>query len=305
MANFSGRPVIFGEVLFDRFPDGNAVLGGAPFNVAWHLQGFGCAPLVISRVGEDAPGRLVRQAMQEWGLDSAGLQIDGTYPTGAVEIQMSGTKHSFNILPDQAYDHIDIGQSLEATKHIEASLFYHGSLAMRTARVRHVLEDLLTTMELPIFVDVNLRDPWWREEDLPPVFQRARWVKVNDEELEIVARQLSSSGESLEKKALALKEKYDLGQLIVTLGAQGALAFEDSQDAVKVTPEHKSEIVDTVGAGDAFSSVILLGLIKGWPSQVTMQRAQDFASRICLQRGATSPVPGLYLEMITKWGETL
>ena len=35
------RAIIFGEVLFDTFPDGTAVLGGAPFNVAWHLQGFG------------------------------------------------------------------------------------------------------------------------------------------------------------------------------------------------------------------------------------------------------------------------
>ena len=41
MAN---KRCVFGEVLFDVFPDGKQVLGGAPFNVAWHLQAFGIAP---------------------------------------------------------------------------------------------------------------------------------------------------------------------------------------------------------------------------------------------------------------------
>ena len=40
------RPVVFGEVLFDCFPDGSRVLGGAPFNVAWHCQAFWLATFV-------------------------------------------------------------------------------------------------------------------------------------------------------------------------------------------------------------------------------------------------------------------
>ncbi|MBA1332725.1 carbohydrate kinase, partial [Candidatus Endoriftia persephone str. Guaymas] len=50
------HPIIFGEVLFDCFEDGSRVLGGAPFNVAWHLQALGAAPLFISRVGDDSLG---------------------------------------------------------------------------------------------------------------------------------------------------------------------------------------------------------------------------------------------------------
>ncbi len=299
----SGRPIIFGEVLFDRFPDGNAMLGGAPFNVAWHLKGFGCTPLIISRIGEDAAGRLVQQAMQDWGLDSTGLQTDGTYPTGAVEIEMSGTKHSFDILPDQAYDQIDIGQSLEATKHIKAALFYHGSLAIRTAKACQVLEDLLSSIELPIFVDINLRDPWWQAEELPSIFQRARWVKVNEEELNIIADKLGFSSENLQNVSLNFKNQYDIEQLVVTQGEQGAILFDSSQDVVEVTPISIGKIVDTVGAGDAFSSVHILGLLRGWTSKLTMQRAQEFASRICQQRGATSVNLNLYLEMLKKWGE--
>ena len=304
MAAINGRPIIFGEVLFDCFPDDNNVLGGAPFNVAWHLQGFGCHPLFVSRVGDDAPGRAVRAAMSSWGLDDSGLQTDSTHPTGKVEIQMSGTEHSFNILPDQAYDQIDMGESRAATMNVEAALFYHGSLAIRTEGVRRALEELLSSTPSPVFVDINLRDPWWRPEDLPPVFQRARWIKVNEEELGIIAQHFGLFVDDQERTARQLRERYDLEQLILTRGEQGALAFEASQDVVEVIPKQENAIVDTVGAGDAFSSVVLLGLLKGWPCRLTMERAQGFASRICQQRGATSPDPELYREMMQQWGES-
>ena len=69
---FSGagkRVVVFGEVLFDRFPDGSEILGGAPFNVAWNLQAFDVQPLLVSRVGKDRLGRRILGAMSEWGMD--------------------------------------------------------------------------------------------------------------------------------------------------------------------------------------------------------------------------------------------
>ena len=69
-----------------------------------------------------------------------------------------------------------------------------------------------------------------------------------------------------------------------------------------VEPERNIEIVDTVGAGDAFTSVIVLGLLQDWPLQVTMRRAQDFASRICGQRGATSQDSKMYQSLVTAWG---
>ena len=84
------RPVIFGEVLFDRFPDGSAVLGGAPFNVAWNLQAFGQAPLLISRVGQDALGEQIRETMTDWSMDTSCLQSDMSHPTGIVDISFRG-----------------------------------------------------------------------------------------------------------------------------------------------------------------------------------------------------------------------
>ena len=59
-----GRPLVFGEVLFDEMPDGARILGGAPFNVAWHLEAFGLRPLMITRIGVDQQGDEVLAAME-------------------------------------------------------------------------------------------------------------------------------------------------------------------------------------------------------------------------------------------------
>lgn len=296
-----GRPVIFGEVLFDHFPDGSAVLGGAPLNVAWHLQGFGHAPLFVSRVGDDESGRRVKRAMEDWGLDTTGVQTDAQYPTGMVEISFEGAQHRFHILPDQAYDHIDAELTQKAIGATEPTLLYHGTLIARTQAVRQVLDELVTVTKTPVFVDVNLRDPWWHEDDLTRLLERAQWVKVNDEELNRVAKRLGLRTANIEEAARSIHAHYQLDSLIVTLGAQGAMALDSSQELVRVGPDQDLEVIDTVGAGDAFASVELLGLLEEWTTSMTLQRAQGFASRICAQRGATSPDSEMYRELMRRW----
>ncbi len=296
-----GRPVIFGEVLYDQFPDGTAVLGGAPFNVAWHLQGFGCNPLFISRIGGDDAGRQVRSTMQKWGMDAIGLQTDAQYPTGAVEIRFSGAQHSFDILADQAYDHIDTELAGQSINRGEASFIYHGSLIIRTEATRQGLDNLLTKLQIPVFLDINLRQPWWREDDWPVLFNRAKWVKVNDEELALIAERMGIGGGDLEESALRFQADYKLDLLVVTRGEHGAFALDLHERRLAVAPRHDTEIVDTVGAGDAFSSVILLGLVRGWPLEVILQRAQDFASRVCSCRGATSEDAPMYQSFLDAW----
>jgi fructokinase len=296
-----GRPIVFGEVLFDRFPDDTAVLGGAPFNVAWHLQGFGHDPLFLSRVGRDEPGRQVGQAMRHWGMDTTGLQTDADYPTGAVELAFEGGQHSFDILPDQAYDHIDGVAPRELLQQTQPALLYHGTLIIRTEEARKALAGVLGASSVSVLLDVNLRAPWWRQEDLPALLQRARWVKVNDEELHTLTGCLGLGTESLEEGARRLQDAFDIELLIVTLGAQGALAFQVSQEAVAVRPETGADVVDTVGAGDAFISVAIAGLLRGWPVPLAMRRAQKFAARICRQKGATSADATLYREVTEAW----
>jgi fructokinase len=297
----TGKPLIYGEVLFDIFPGGKKVLGGAPFNVAWHLQGFGLEPLFISRIGEDAEGDSVVDAMRQWGMDDGGLQHDALHPTGGVEISMQGTDHQFDIRPQQAYDHIDF-EALEHAVDGEAlSLIYQGSLIVRDPVSRGTLQRLIAVTHLPVFVDINLREPWWDAGTVEDVLRSARWAKLNDEELNTVVAASTKTDDALEQAAREALSRFELDAIIVTRGAEGAL-IATAEETVRGRPPPVTDLVDTVGAGDAFCAVTLLGLHEGWTASQTLTRALAFASAVCEQRGATSLDRQLYERTMAAWG---
>lgn len=283
---------LFGEVLFDQFPDGQAVLGGAPFNVAWHLQAFGQQPYFISRVGADVLGEQIRTNMLAWGMDTTHLQTDETHPTGVVQITINAGEPTYEILDQQAYDYI-----AEPSDPIHSSIIYHGTLALRHPTSVQALAALLAQHDGLVFLDVNLRAPWWSVGQISGCLKAADWVKLNDDEL----RQLTEPQATLQETLHDFLATYQLKGLIVTRGELGAVALTDNGEYLEVTPNALAEVVDTVGAGDAFTSVLLLGLQHQWPLNLTLRRAQDFASALVTQKGATVQDMGFYLPFIAQW----
>lgn len=294
------RPLIFGEVLFDTFPDGSEVLGGAPFNVAWHLQGFGIDPLMISRVGCDARGDRIRATMQDWGMTTDGLQLDDDHPTGIVSVALNQGQPSFDIVADQAYDHIDADAALRAVGANRVGLIYHGTLALRQSDSRDALDALRRVCPVPACVDINLRAPWWERNRIIGLLHAAAWVKLNDAELEMVTGETLADRASLEQAADVLRRRHDIGILLVTLGAKGAFVLADGE-LHRGEPAPVGQLVDTVGAGDAFSAVSMLGLVNDWPPTLTLERALEFASAVCGMRGATTTDRALYERFTKKW----
>jgi fructokinase len=288
-------PVVFGEVLFDCFPDGSAVIGGAPFNVAWHLQAFGLTPLVISSVGEDELGERVRDAMCGWHMDTRGLQTDSWHPTGSVNIEIIDGEPHYTIVEQRAYDHIDCAR-LPAIG--LASVLYHGTLALRNRPSREALEELRNGLDAMVLLDVNLRDPWWRKEEVLACADASDWVKLNEDELKLLGGDDATDHRS---RAQCFLQTHGLTGLVVTLGKKGAFACTAQGGFAEVEPAGISEVVDTVGAGDAFTSVLILGLSREWPLALTLQRAQGFAARVVAQRGATIHNRELYAEVMLNW----
>ncbi|MGD2138015.1 MAG: carbohydrate kinase [Gammaproteobacteria bacterium] len=288
------RPVVFGEVLYDRFPDGHAVLGGAPFNVAWHLQGFGQQPLMISRVGDDPLGREIRQAMEAQAMDTGGLQRDSRHATGTVDVTFHDGEPCYEIVRDRAWDFIS-DERLPPLA--DAGLLYHGSLALRNPVSRQAFEAIKRRNAAPVFIDVNLRDPWWEPETVLSLLRDARWAKMNEGELGLLFPELADTPARIQ----ALLGGYDLEWVIITRGGAGARAVTAAGETVAVAPERHIAVVDTVGAGDAFASVLVLGLLKGWPLQQMLQRAQLFASTIVGVRGATVSAADFYQRFCTDW----
>lgn len=282
---------IFGEVLFDNFPDGSRVLGGAPFNVAWHLQAFGLSPYFISRIGLDAAGNEISALMRDWGISQQGLQRDSKYPTGSVRVEIDKGEPHYDIVTNSAYDFI-VADLLKPTQ----GILYHGSLAIRNPISRAALNTAKAQHQGKIFIDVNLRSPWWDKDTLLPLIKDANWVKLNEAEL----AELCSVQGNLESLMQRFCSQFDIEILIVTLGAKGAVAW-DNQNLISVKPAHITTVVDTVGAGDAFASVLLLGLSQQWSLSTTLERAQHFACELVARRGAIVTDKDFYRQFQQLW----
>ena len=285
---------ILGEVLFDQLPDGQQVLGGAPFNVAWHLQAFKQAPFFISRIGHDALGEQICKAMHDWGMTTAGVQLDNEHPTGVVSVTLTDGEPSYQILDQQAYDFIEA--SLLDTD-VNYAIIYHGTLALRHLAGCKALAQLKAQHTGKVFVDVNLRAPWWQAAAVDTWLNDANWLKLNEDELQ----QLTPYASSLTAMMQNLIKRYDLEVLVVTLGERGAVALTNTGELIETAPALGLPIADTVGAGDAFAAVLLLGLMHGWPLDTMMTRAQQFASALVTQQGATVNNLSFYQPFIDDW----
>jgi len=293
MRSAAETPVIFGEVLFDRFADGSCVLGGAPFNVAWNLQALGLDPLLVSRVGDDELGAKIRQAMQDWGMATSCLQQDPLHPTGTVEVALHDGEPAFDIVSDRAYDYIE---PVDLTG-VEPALIYHGTLAARQPVSAAALASLRAATTAPIFVDINLRDPWWERDQVNSLLRGADSIKLNQHELD----RLVGGSQSPVEKARRLLKRTAAGLVILTCGSAGAWIVSAASESLRVSPEQQVAAVDSVGAGDAFASVMLLGRLRGWAPEVSARRAQDFAAALVGMRGATTIDRAFYTTFISRW----
>ncbi|WP_455217312.1 carbohydrate kinase family protein [Kaarinaea lacus] len=287
-------PIIFGEVLYDCFPDGRQVLGGAPFNVAWHCQAFGMHPVFISRVGKDDLGEKIQEAMRMWGMDTRGLQVDNAHPTGKVEVTIIDDEPSYEIVPNSAWDFID-GDQLPALDN--SLLIYHGSLILRNKVSQDALQRLREKIDVPVFVDINLREPWWELSTIRGLIKNCDWLKLNEAELACI----TPGFQTLDERISSLRSDNPLEKLIVTRGELGAFVKDAESTPVNVAPEMNTKVVDTVGAGDAFSSIILVGYYYDWSLPITLERAQAFASAIVGIRGATTSDASFYQPFLEKW----
>jgi fructokinase len=298
------RPVVVGEVLFDQFPDGSSVLGGAPFNVAWHLQAFGLRPLVVTRVGDDELGDRVLQTMGSWRMSTTGVQLDRAVPTGRVQVSIDDGGPRFDIPEDQAFDVLETKAAQRVLDGIDVGLLYHGSLIARSGVSGEALRAIRESVSAPVFIDVNLRAPWWGEERVGSLVRGSRWVKLNEEELaQLHEVEGPTGGGGLEQAAAEFARSHEIGQLVVTCGERGALVSTDGA-SVAGRPPQIGDIVDTVGAGDAFSAVWIVGAMRGWPPATALARALDFAAAICRVRGATTDAREIYDQRLEAWSLT-
>jgi len=304
--NSAGAILLFGEVLADCFLD-REVVGGAPFNVARHLiglgQGVGIDPVLVTRIGKDALGSRLMHVIRSCGLAIDGVQLDLLRPSGQVQVTLDAEAggHRFDIAPDQAWDFIHADMARLIGLLCRPQWIYFGTLAQRGAS-KAALRTLLQTTHAHGFLDLNLRDPWVSQEALHWSLSKAEIVKLNADELFRIADLLGCAGPTPKALGEQLIGRYELRQLLVTEGDKGAWLLDSNNRYFHSQSQGTMiEVVDSVGAGDAFSAVFLLGLLQAWPVEMTLDRAHRFAGEVCKLRGAIPESDDFYLPFVTEW----
>lgn len=296
--NFALRPLIFGEVLFDCFPE-SRVLGGAPFNVAWNLRGFGVNPLVLTAVGNDPLGREVLDRVAQRNLDSSGIRVHDEWPTGRVDIQTKNGEPTYTFWDDVAFDHITFDPQIIAAA--RPAFLYHGSLALRRSTSLESLQALKGTVACPVFVDINLRLPHYDFQLTDTVLTNCEHLKLNHDELMLLTGSKSELPSDFDQRwqlrrelAQQLQRQYNISQVWITAGEEGAGWLGVNSEFLYIPAPKVENLIDTVGAGDALTAVIIRGLLEGRQPTQILPDAVRFAARVCQIRGAITDDDAFY-----------
>jgi fructokinase len=278
-----------GEVLWDVFPDGEQ-FGGAPANFACHCRALGAQSYVISCVGDDARGERAVEFLQNHGVDTSALAVSDCYETGTVVVTLdSAGQPSYAIKEGVAWDHLPYSDNLDAiARELDAVCF--GTLGQRDATSRETIQRFLaaTPSRCLRVYDVNLRQSYWTEDVIRGSLTLANVLKLNDEELQVIApmHDLEGSDETIIRSLLEL---YGLKLVALTRGSRGSLII--TPDAVSEVAGVEVSIADTVGAGDAFTAAMVTGYLNSWSLEKTNLFANRVAAFVCSKIGAVPELP--------------
>lgn len=288
-----------GEALFDCLPTGRK-LGGAPANFAYHVSQFGLNGCAVSAIGNDELGREIIDTFTNVGLRYQLPRV--AYPTGTVQVTLDDKGiPQYDICEGVAWDNIPFTEEIAAlAPDTEAVCF--GSLAQRNGTSRATIQAFLDAMPadaLRVF-DINLRQSWYTREVIEQSLQRCNVLKINDEELDVVAPMLldvateegkliAEDEEKTRRVCRMLIDAYDLRMLILTCGATGSYVFSADDESYQRTP--KVEVVDTVGAGDSFTATFVAQILLGKSMTEAHRKAVEVSAFICTQAGAMPVLP--------------
>lgn len=281
-AGQNGEIMCIGEILWDSLPRG-LYLGGAPFNVACHLQSLGEQVVFVSRVGGDVLGTEARRRLRNRGLSDALVQIDRRFPTGFVEVKLSADGiPSYVIVEPAAWDRIALTEDLvDRAVHARAIVF--GSLAQRGRTSRATLRALLDTEAVKVF-DVNLRPPYLDKKIVAASLEAADIVKCNMVELEILSEWFGLP--NTEQAALhELTTTFHCESVCLTRGSKGAVFWADGE--VHVHDGYHVIVEDTVGTGDAFLAALLSRRLQGRSAAESLDFANRLGAFVATRQGGT------------------
>ena len=289
-----------GEILYDVYPDYKK-LGGAPFNFIYHVCKLYGKANFISRIGDDKNGKEMLRHLKAIKFDCRHIDIDPIHPTGKVNIRLLENKiPQFTISQESAWDYIGLTDKIKKLVTQKTDLLYFGTLSQRSFITRNTIEHLLNE-KIKYFSDLNLRHHFYNENIISTSLQKSSVIKINESELTIVMDSIYGRNYNTKDSAKKLLEDFNLDLLCITMGSDGAYLFSKSGSNKYKT--HADNLVDTVGAGDAYSAILCLGYLHQWGIEKINRLATNFAADICTVEGAIPENDSIYKKYINEFND--
>jgi fructokinase len=263
------QALCYGEILWDVLP-GGAQAGGAPLNVAYHLNKLGVHTGLISKVGDDVRGQQLRGLLDQWGIGGDLIQTDLEYTTSEVLVTLNSNKEAtYDILYPVAWDFIAVNGPMKKELQTAGYLIY-GSLSSRNQTSRETLAELLNNPIIKV-LDINLREPYVNKQDLESLLSMADIVKFNTDELKRISFMFGGFYQAEQDKVDFIRDTFQIREILVTKGGSGATGYREAGIFHAKGP--KITVTDTVGSGDAFLAAFIAGHYNDHDGQTIINNA--------------------------------
>ncbi len=287
------RITSFGEILFDVYPDGRK-LGGAPFNFIYHIKKITGSGNFVSRIGSDKPGDEIFWFMRSNFIPTRYIQIDNEHPTGAAYANLDAMKiPHWEIAAGCAYDFIENGSRLLWLIENETDCLYFGSLVQRNKESRKTLRSLFGK-DKKYFCDLNIRQNFYSKEIIEESLKASNVLKLNEDELKLLNELFIKQNADEISLAKKISEIFELDLVCVTQGERGAVLYSDGRSDYRCASVEN--VVDTVGAGDAYAAILCLGYLSDWNLEKINKAASGFAGKIVGINGALPKDDTIYIK---------
>jgi len=277
-----------GEVLWDRLPGGDEI-GGAPFNVVSHLARLGYRAAYLTAVGRDPLGDAAIDQMASQGIDTSLVGRADGIPTGLAQVTVApGGSPAFVIGRPAAFEHWPAGERDQVIAMRPAFLVY-GTLAQLHAPARARLAAIAAGCPGAVALyDVNLRDDWWSADAVAELIKLASVVKLSVAEARELAPVLGVAWtDDAAAFSADLAGRHRLRGVAITAGPDAASLWLDGAFASAAPPA--AEVVDAVGAGDAFAAGLLDAIGQRRGAAAGLRRANALGTLVASRRGAQPP----------------
>lgn len=290
-----------GEILWDVYPDSKR-LGGAPFNFIYHVKKLNGYANFVSSVGNDDNGKEILNFLIKNDFNVETIFIDNYHATGKVLVTLDENKTPhFKMSSTASFDFL---QLTEKAKQVieEADLIYFGTFTSRSDISRKTIQSVLNKPNKKYFCDLNLRHDFYTIDFIEQALISSNVLKINEEEFHKLQIMFSFPS-NFEKAIQKLISNYKIDLIAVTMGEKGSKLFSKSE--LHFYQQEKIDVVDTLGAGDAFSAILCLCYLNNFSLEETNQLANKFAGEICKINGAIPENDDFYLDYLKKFNPFL